>query len=435
MHRNAPDLHTSSASHDDLPERLPTGSGWFSLGLRLTEILAPRTFTRAVGLEGREGFQRGYGLRTITARVDLLATQGPERAPWMWGRVAGDNFDIASVAVRLAQVPGEVPDDRRVSVPRGIAIKVFDVPGRKLPAHAGEMTQDFVLDTGEAFIPATARTFLAAISGTEAATPLPEAAKSATSRASRATKAVLGAAGLNRAKLDFFGHPPRHSLKGACCSQCTFGYGDYIAKLAVIPDMPELRRLDEEELHLEDENGLRNAVAESLRDHPADFVVAVQHCTGLDRMPVKDAGAEWPEEEGPCHPVARLVLPPQPARDAERESNIDEAISFCPSHSPAAHRPLGSITRARMHAYEVLGRKRREINELPTVEPRGPVSERATPWNRRSGAAETIKSRRIRCQTNPLRRSPSSTSRCPAPPPRWTRAPTTARTVMSATTA
>ena len=171
--------------------------------------------------------------------------------------------------------------------------------------------------------------------------------------------------GLNSAKLDFYGHPPRHPLAEAYYSQCAFRYGDYIAKLAVIPDMPELRRLAEEELHLEDENGLRNAVASYLRDHLAEYVVAIQLCTDLDRMPVEDASAVWSEDDSPYRPVARLMLPPQPAHDAARERRIDEDMAFCPAHSLAAHRPLGSIMRARMHAYEVLGRKRRELNGCP----------------------------------------------------------------------
>lgn len=283
------------------------------------------------------------------------------------------------VIVRLAQVPGELLDDRRVSTPRGMAIKILDVPGEKLPGHAGETTQDFVLDTGRTFISATARTFLMAITGTEAATPLPEAAKSAVSTAARATNAALNAVGLNSAKLDFYGHPRRHPLSEAYYSQCPFRYGAHIAKLAVIPDLPELLRLAGEEIRLDDENGLRTLVSEYFRDHSAEFIVAVQLCTDLDRMPVEDASAEWPESESPYRPVARLILPPQPAYDAERRSAVDENLSFCPSHSLAAHRPLGSIMRARMHAYEVLGRQRREINGRPTGEPRGQAARPAGP--------------------------------------------------------
>lgn len=88
MHRNDPDIHARNGDHDDLPDRLATGLGWFSLGLGLAEILAPRTITRAVGLEGREGLVRGYDLREIGG-AGILATRGPERAPWMWGREVG----------------------------------------------------------------------------------------------------------------------------------------------------------------------------------------------------------------------------------------------------------------------------------------------------------------------------------------------------------
>ena len=48
----------------------------------------------------------------------------------------------------------------------------------------------------------------------------------------------------------------------------------------------------------------------------------------------------------------------------------DEDLSLCPAHSLAAHRPLGSISRARMHAHEVMGRARRQENGRKITEPR-----------------------------------------------------------------
>ena len=89
------------ATGDDLPDTLATGLGWFSLGLGLAEILAPRMITRAVGLEGREILVRGYGVREIAAGAGILATQGSGRAPWMWSRVGGDMLDIVTVAGAL----------------------------------------------------------------------------------------------------------------------------------------------------------------------------------------------------------------------------------------------------------------------------------------------------------------------------------------------
>jgi hypothetical protein len=72
----------------------------------------------------------------------------------------------------------------------------------------------------------------------------------------------------------------------------------------------------------------------------------------------------------PYRPVARLTLPAQDAYSVGRQEFVEENLSFCPAHSLAAHRPLGSIMRARMRAYEVLGKARRAENGRPTREPR-----------------------------------------------------------------
>ena len=59
------------------------------------------------------------------------------------------------------------------------------------------------------------------------------------------------------------------------------------------------------------------------------------------------------------------MLPAHDAYSDARREVVEEKMSFCPAHSLAAHRPLGSIMRARMHAYEVLGKGRREENGRP----------------------------------------------------------------------
>ncbi|MXQ14809.1 catalase family protein [Microvirga makkahensis] len=271
--------------------------------------------------------------------------------------------------VRLAQVPGEFLDDRRVSTPRGMALKIIGVEGEMLPGHQGEVTQDWVLDTGKVFIAPSAKVFLAQITATEMAMPLPEGVKQAVSMTSRAANAALNAVGLNSANLDFYGHPFIHPLAEAYYSQCPFRYGDYIAKLRVRPAMPRLRQLLTASFTPADEDGLRTAVTEYFRDNPAEYEVAIQLCTDLERMPVENANAEWPENESPYRPVARLTLPPQDAFDAARQA-LDETLLFCPSHSLAAHRPLGSVMRARMKAYEVLGHARRQENGRSAKEPR-----------------------------------------------------------------
>ncbi|WP_375459182.1 catalase family protein [uncultured Enterovirga sp.] len=273
------------------------------------------------------------------------------------------------VIVRLAHVPGELLDDRRVSTPRGMAIKVLGVEGPKLPAHQGQVTHDFVLDTGKVFNAPTAKVFLGAITATEVATPMPEGVKGAVSMASRATNAVLNAVGLNSANLDFYGHPFNHPLTESYFTQCAVRYGDYVAKIGFFPVTYAGDALVQP-FEPKDENGLRTTVVEAFRVRGTEFEVRVQLCTDLDRMPVENASTEWPEDESPYLPVARLTLPPQDAFTAARQSFVDEDLLFCPAHALAAHRPLGSIMRARMKAYEALGTARIRENGRTRREPR-----------------------------------------------------------------
>jgi hypothetical protein len=76
-------------------DELARALGWFSIGLGLAELLAPRRFTRALGMEGSEGLVRAYGLREIGSGVLSLSV---DRGPGLWSRVAGDAIDLATLA-------------------------------------------------------------------------------------------------------------------------------------------------------------------------------------------------------------------------------------------------------------------------------------------------------------------------------------------------
>ena len=77
------------------PDRLGRALGWFSIGLGLTELLAPRTLTRALGAEGKEGFVRAMGARELVHGVLCLSTENRVGA---WSRVGGDMLDLAALA-------------------------------------------------------------------------------------------------------------------------------------------------------------------------------------------------------------------------------------------------------------------------------------------------------------------------------------------------
>jgi hypothetical protein len=71
------------------------GLGYFSLALGATELLAARSVCKAAGLEGQETLIRLYGAREVATGIAILAAN--DATPWIWGRVAGDALDIATV--------------------------------------------------------------------------------------------------------------------------------------------------------------------------------------------------------------------------------------------------------------------------------------------------------------------------------------------------
>ena len=79
-------------------KRLARGLGWFSIGLGLTELLAPRAIAKISGVSNKHtGLIRLYGLREIAAGVTIFSQQRP--AAGMWSRVAGDALDLASLGM------------------------------------------------------------------------------------------------------------------------------------------------------------------------------------------------------------------------------------------------------------------------------------------------------------------------------------------------
>ena len=75
-------------------DKLEKALGWFSFGLGLAELIAPKQITRALGMEGKEALVRAYGAREIGAGVLCLSI---DKQVGLWNRVAGDGIDIATL--------------------------------------------------------------------------------------------------------------------------------------------------------------------------------------------------------------------------------------------------------------------------------------------------------------------------------------------------
>jgi len=85
---------TTAVSFD--PKVAARGLGWFSLALGFTELVFARGIARTLGMRGRDSLIRSYGARELATGIAILAAKDP--APWIWGRVAGDALDIATLA-------------------------------------------------------------------------------------------------------------------------------------------------------------------------------------------------------------------------------------------------------------------------------------------------------------------------------------------------
>lgn len=84
-------------AHARTLERRAVGLGWFSIGLGLADLLAPRQVARLIGADEEDATTRavlmGVGVRELACGVGLLSKSRP--ALWSWARVAGDVMDLA----------------------------------------------------------------------------------------------------------------------------------------------------------------------------------------------------------------------------------------------------------------------------------------------------------------------------------------------------
>ena len=314
----------------------------------------------------------GHAVRASHAKISGVVTgelQVPDDLPRELKQGLFARGGTYPVIVRFAQGPGERLKDS-VSTHRGMAIKVLGVAGEKLQGH-GAQTQDFVLATGPVFPNPDAKGFLGSMKQLEAGTKAPEALKAAVSRTARAADTIVKAVtGESSPLLDFFGHEPLHPLAEPYYSQAALRYGDHIAKIAAFPTGAKQVALAGEDLHPgEDPDAFRHAVAAYFTGDAAIFEIRVQLCTNLDDMPVEDASKRWDEAASPYRTVARLVLPAQNSQSEARTRYADDVLSFRPAHSLAAHRPLGSLMRARLKTYQALSSFRHGRNQTPETEP------------------------------------------------------------------
>ncbi|HEX7338056.1 MAG TPA: hypothetical protein VF252_12695, partial [Gemmatimonadales bacterium] len=108
--RRARPRHASSSPGEAGDERLARGLGWFSIGLGLAQITAPRSIARLIGVSDEDETRNtmfAIGLREIASGVGILSRPNP--APFLWSRVGGDIMDLALLGKELGSAAAKRP--------------------------------------------------------------------------------------------------------------------------------------------------------------------------------------------------------------------------------------------------------------------------------------------------------------------------------------
>jgi hypothetical protein len=236
---------------------------------------------------------------------------------------------------------------------RGIAIKLMNVPGKKLlNDERFEQTQDFLLMSSETFFSKNIEQFRYIL-------------KAFTSN----NKLKIAGYLLNPMHWGLLKRHHKsniycdHSFKISYWSTQPFRYGSESSAVKYfLKPSADNKLIIDNTTHY---NYLRMNMAKTLGANEIHFDFYVQFQTNPDTMPIEDPTIAW---SSPFIKIAYIKIPPQ-VFDTPEQMEFGENLSFDIWHSLPEHRPLGNFNRARKQAYEQLSKFRHEHNQLPVLEP------------------------------------------------------------------
>lgn len=258
--------------------------------------------------------------------------------------------------VRFSNASGTIQPDAKRDI-RGMAIKLVGVTGEKILGAAGDVDaageQDFLLITTDVFLCPDLQCFLGMVRALQG---------------SFWDKIVFFAGNLgvffrSRAASRAFGSP----LVTRYFSSTPYALGEAVVKYCATPLRTPAGESAAAGGNAPGDNFMRDAMRAQLGAGPAEFTFGIQLQTDAVRMPVENAAMRWDEGVSPYVAVATLRIAPQdfdnPARDRQGED-----MRFSPWHGLLAHRPIGSINRARRLVYHGISGFRRRVNGVNGVD-------------------------------------------------------------------
>ncbi|MDR6182847.1 hypothetical protein QE368_001689 [Asaia bogorensis NBRC 16594] len=346
------------AYHPDI-EKGSTDEGATHEQLRRTFRRIITATHRDIGMASRGVHAKSHAL--LEGTLHVAANLPPELAQGLFATPGAYRL-----TARLSAIPGDPLRDA-VSGPRGFALKIHGVPGPLLEDNKGVAVQDFLFANGAVFGAPDARGFLQNLRVLALTTDRAEGAKAWLSRALRLIQRLLTRFARPSATLAALGgFTPTHPLGDRFYSQVPVRFGDYVAKLDLVPESESFRRLTGRLIDIDhDPVAIRRAIRRVMAQEGGRFSLRAQLCRDELQQPVENAATEWSEALSPFHTVATLEFPPQDSWSEARSYQIDECLSFSPWHGLEAHRPLGNIMRARRAAYPFSAGLRSRLNGCP----------------------------------------------------------------------
>jgi uncharacterized membrane protein len=125
-------------------QSLAQGLGWFSIGLGLAQVIAPRRMADLIGVEDSDRnatLMRAMGVREIASGIGIFSQRND--SAFLWGRVMGDALDLALLGA--AMTSGRNDRNRLIgavaAVAGATALDVLVARQRSNPEHT-EMVDD-----------------------------------------------------------------------------------------------------------------------------------------------------------------------------------------------------------------------------------------------------------------------------------------------------
>ncbi|WP_237882810.1 catalase family protein [Pseudomonas sp. PGPR40] len=239
---------------------------------------------------------------------------------------------------------------------RGMAIKLFDVPGKQLLSdRQGRNEQDFVMFNHPNFFVSDVAEYRQNVAAQADGKKVMAFFPGWDPRTWQVRHLFIALATLSPA--------PASPTQTTYFSVSPYKFGEANAKFRVMPDPDSCPAYV---LPMQNENlpnFLRSALNQQLSTDrvPACFVLQIQRQDVGKYMPIEDTSIEWSESYAPFETVARIKLPAQDFDTPALNLQCDNQ-SFNPWFGLEAHRPIGGINRLRKAVYEAVSDYRHSRN-------------------------------------------------------------------------